>query len=443
MHYNNDYGMPKNKIRDLLIPFITLVIILIASVSVISYGRGYRLNITQKAINPTGLIAATSDPTGAQVLIDGNLRTATNNTINVDPGWYTITIQKEGFQTWEKRLRVQGEVVTRADAYLFPTNPSLSTLSTNGIVNPVLSPDGTKLAYVIPESATSTASANLVRRAGIWIFDLAERPLGLNRDARQIVKNGIADFSDTVLTWSPDSEQILAAVAHPITKSVSYYLLESGRLNESPRLVTDIAALVSDWEIMTAQRETELLTGMPGVLAETIKTNMQILSFAPDETKILYQASVSATLPDIIVPALIGSNSIEQQRKIENGSVYVYDIKEDRNYLIGTDSDLGLIPEPTPTIARRQPAAVSPVRFRTYVRPLPVQWLPTSRHLLLLTKERIEAMDYDATNRKTIYAGPFWDGFMVPWMNASRVLILTTLNPAAGTPPNLYAVNLR
>lgn len=432
--------MSLGKIREFLVPFVTFVLIIIVSAVVIAYGRGYRLDIIRKSLKPTGLIAATSDPTGAQVLIDGNLTTATNNSINVNPGWYTITIQKEGFQSWEKHIRVQGEVVTRADAYLFPANPSLSTLSTYGIVHPVLSPDGSKLAFIVPENTVATTASTLVNRSGIWILDLTERPLGFNRDARQIAKSAFTDFSDGVLTWSPDSKEILSAVENPVSGLTAYYLLDADRMNDSPQRVIDITDISTDWDNLQTLKNQEKLSGLKPELIRAVGSYMQILAFSPDETKILYQASVSATLPEIITPPLIGANSIPETRELASDSVYVYDIKEDKNYLIGPARELGVLPDPPVKSAKIQDP-VPP--YSVYSPPLPLQWLPTSRHLIILTKSGIDAMEYDATNRRTVYAGPFWDGFMAPWMNASRILILTTLNPAAGSVPNLYAVNFR
>jgi len=52
-------------------------------------------------------------------------------------------------------------------------------------------------------------------------------------------------------------------------------------------------------------------------------------------------------------------------------------------------------------------------------------------------------MDYDATNRRTAYAGPFWDSFAVPWASGGKLVILTNLNPSASAVNNLYVVNLK
>ena len=65
---------------------LPLLFIILGTIAVILYGRGYRIDFKQKTLTPTGLLSATSDPIGAQVYIVGVLKKATNNHINIDPG---------------------------------------------------------------------------------------------------------------------------------------------------------------------------------------------------------------------------------------------------------------------------------------------------------------------------------------------------------------------
>jgi hypothetical protein len=252
------------------------------------------------------------------------------------------------------------------------------------------------------------------------------------------------------LTWSPDSKQIIAATVSPLTYLPNYYLLDTGRLNESPIRITDIQTTMDEWNIIAKTKTVERLSVLKPLAATTLTPLMKILSFSPDETKILYEATASATILSILNPPLIGSDPTPENRDVKTGNIYVYDIKEDRNYLIGDVKTLGFV-KPTPTPAPRTrtripiPTATPAPEYSDlsdYNGPLPVQWLPTSKHLIAVSKDKIEAMDYDATNRKTLYSGPFLNGFVVPWSNASKLLILTTLNSATSY-PNLYAVNLR
>ncbi|KKW09815.1 MAG: hypothetical protein UY49_C0037G0001, partial [Microgenomates group bacterium GW2011_GWC1_49_7] len=118
------------KFSSIFMSFVTVCAILAAAVAVIAYGRGYRLDLKKSTLRPTGLISTASDPIGAQVFVDNILKTATNNSFGIDPGFYTVRISKEGYIPWEKQIRVQGEVVSQASAFLFPTNPSLSPITT-------------------------------------------------------------------------------------------------------------------------------------------------------------------------------------------------------------------------------------------------------------------------------------------------------------------------
>src|ERR1700690_3593733 len=94
-------AMPnRKKILPILAPLFTLGAILGASAVIIAYGRGYRTDGLN--VKPTGLLSTSSDPIGAQVFIDGKLITATNNSVNVDPGSHAIQISKDGYLSWEK-----------------------------------------------------------------------------------------------------------------------------------------------------------------------------------------------------------------------------------------------------------------------------------------------------------------------------------------------------
>lgn len=429
------------KIRSPLITFVTVCVVLGTAATIIAYGRGYRFDFNSTNVRPTGLMSATSQPVGAQVFIDGKLRAATDISFTIDPGWYTVTIAKEGYQSWEKYLRVQGEVVTRADAMLLPANPSLTAITGNGVVAPVLSPDGTKLAFVVP-TPTATSAGTLTARAGIWVLDLADKPLGLNRDSRQIATAGDLNPNLVSLAWSADSKEILVRLK-PKTGIPSFFLLETDRLNNPPIAAGSVLTLTNAWrELLRTKEEDKLATLAPEFIAEATES-MKIIAFSPDETKILYEATAAATLPEHIIPPLIGTNPTEETRTLTRDNLYVYDIKEDRNYSLGASQNLGVVPAPKPlTAAQRTPDAI----FDEYVAltgPKSLQWLATSRHLVYAGDEKIDVMEYDAGNRKTVYAGPFWDTFVVPWTNATKLVILTNLNPTASLENNLYAVNLR
>lgn len=439
--------MTRKDILSVIAALFSALLILSVSALLIAYGRGYRINITSGDVKPTGLIAATSDPTGAQVFINGSLKTATNQTINVEPGNYEVTIVKDGFQNWRKMLPVTPEVVSRADAYLIPSNPSLSTLTTTGVITPIQSPDGSKIAYLVPPDPASSVSAELVDRAGVWVYDMTDRPLSLNRTSRQIMKTPGIDLSTSQLYWSPDSKEIL--FTPPVKSALApSYLLSADKLNDPPRPLANNSLVISDWNKLKTKLEAVQRANLDSDFLPIATKSMSLLSFSPDETKILYVATASATIPIIQTPPLLGTNPTLEERNLKPNTVYVYDMKEDRNYPLCQLATCKPFAAPEPMEQTGKEISLSEMSKKigqklAEINVTYIQWLPTSRHLVLVSPDKIEIMEYDGQNKTTVYSGPFAESFVATWNNASKLIILTNLNNLATRRYNLYTVNLR
>ncbi|OGH07752.1 MAG: hypothetical protein A2171_02555 [Candidatus Levybacteria bacterium RBG_13_35_9] len=397
--------------KQLLISLVLLSLLVLATTLIIFYGKGYRINFNGgTAIAGTGLLVATSSPDGAQVFINDKLTTATDNTINLSPGDYEVKIFKDGYFPWQKKITIKKEVVSKADALLLPTAPKLESITNIGVSNPILDPTGTKIAYLV---ASQSALKN-----GIYVLDMSLRPiLTLQSSSTQIAQDSNVVFSQSSLRWSPDSKQLLASFTNPFPVD---YLLLAGGLNENPENVTTtLFSIDAGWKNLKDEKQKASMDSLRKPLKKVVLENFNILEWSDDETKILYTASRSANLPLVITPALIGTNSTPEERGIKKGSVYVYDIKEDRNYKI-----LDTLPENEDSS------------------PLPIMWHPDSKHLVYVHEGKIDLMEYDAQNQTTIYAGPFVNGYVFPWPDATKLVILTNLGNPLIT-PNLYTISLK
>jgi hypothetical protein len=62
----------------------------------------------------SGHLEITSNPTGAEISIDGNFVGDTPSETNVPTGSHTVTIAKKGYKTWERKLAVSGGKITVA-----------------------------------------------------------------------------------------------------------------------------------------------------------------------------------------------------------------------------------------------------------------------------------------------------------------------------------------
>jgi hypothetical protein len=396
----------------------------ISLVAVLIIKIGYRPDLAGRTFRPTGLLVTTSIPNGASVYIDGKLKTATDNTLNLSPGKYDIEIKKDGFYPWKKRLTIKTELVTKADAWLFSTYPDLKALTFTGAVNPVFSPDEQKVAF-----AVVTASA---ANQGIWILDLADRPLGLNSQPRQILQSipKGKDLSTAVYEWSPDTKQIL------LTLSKESYLIDTARLNLATGL-TDISlgltTLKKRWQDEEAVKQEAKMARLPEKLFLVLKNSVKNIQFSPDETKIMYTATASATIPDGIIPPLANPGTQKESRTIEPGKLYIYDLKEDKNFYITEAVRFEPPKEPSKSKGKTPTPLVKPTTN--------ISWYPTSKHIFIVQSNKISIGEYDNTNWADVYTGTFENLFAFPFPAGNRFLVLTSIGK--DTPLNLYAVTLR
>ena len=397
--------------KQLFVPIGILAFLLLATILVVLYGKGYRLSdLGKPKILGTGLLVATSQPDGSQVFINNHLTTATNNTINLIPETYHVKIVKEGYFPWEKTIKVKKEVVSVTGALLFAKAPKLESITESGVANPMIDPSQTKLAF--------TVASQSARKNGIYVLDMTSKPiLTLTSASTQIASDTTDLFSQAALTWSPDGREILATIYNPQNKELStIYLLKANGFNDNPQ---DITATISNtqtlWQTEKSEKEKAQIASLSSKLKKLISENFNIISWSPDETRILYTASESAQLHLVINPPLIGTDSTPQERVIQKNLLYVYDMKEDKNYKI---------PD-------------FPNSFQ-----LPLSWFPDSKHLVYVENNKIGIMESDGSNRTIVYAGPFTDSFVFPWPDGYKLVILTNLGNT-NISPNLYTIGLK
>ncbi len=379
------------KIRVLVFLLSTLVIG-VAGVIFIMYAKGYRLDGQTFTFAPNGILVANSQPTGAQIFINGELKGATNSTLPLHPGTYDIAIKKDQYITWNKRMVIEKEVVTQIDTFLFPAAPSLSAITFAGVFNPVISPDLTKIAYG--------------DKAGIWVIETFNFPIGFNREPRKIVDT---DVTNATWQWSPDSRELI------LKSGLSSYLLNATTFTDQGKLVNIAGAqetkTLALWNQEKQTRLISQLSQLPSEIGTILQNKTTNIAFSPDEQKILYQATSNGSIPSGIIPGLPGSSTQKQERALKAKKFYVFDRKEDRNFEVGDETQV-------------------------------LYWFPTSNHLVLPEKDKVTIMDYDGTNRQSIYTGNYVFPNAYPSANVNRIFILTNLGADKIT-PNLYSLSLK
>jgi len=389
--------------------FLSLILgIGVVAFFLIKLASGYRLDLTTKSMKPTGLLVANSFPTQASIFINGKLnKNKTTASISLTPGEYEIEIKKDGLTSWYKKILIEKELVVKTDAYLFPTYPDLRALTSTGASKPVMAPDGKKVVFAVDNQEDS--------KNGLWVLDLTERPLGLEREPKQIVQSAPKgrNFAQGNYEWSPDSKQVLVTL--PKTKTTEEnFLLDISVLNDDTKLIDmteQKEILQKRWLDEQEIVQKDKMTSLPEELSLILEDSAKDFAFSPDESRLMYTATAAASIPKELIPPLPGASSQKEARDIEKGKIYVYDFKEDRNFYLMDEQDKK------------------------------VSWFPTSRHIFLVQNDKISIIEYDGTNQVDLYSGPFENSFAFPFSSGNKILVLTSLSKE--TPPNLYSISLR
>jgi hypothetical protein len=434
--------------------FFSAIAILVGTILAIQYAQG-RYHFTKDGLSKeTGLLSANSFPTGAQVYINDRLVSATDDTLYLKPDEYQIKIQKEGYHTWEKKLKVEGALVTQTNAQLFPVVPKLTPLTFSGVSNVSPSPDGQKLLFY-------TNSATTQAKNGLYILDLSNSLMLFQKDAVQIAEDTLSlDLATAKFIWSPDSSEVML-----ITENKEM-LLDTGKKNNL-RLLTDISfkkgQLLSTWEEEIYLRERQFLSKFPDEIIQIATESAHNVYLSPDKERLIYTADKSLTIPEGLIPPVLATNTQPESRNIEANKIYIYDREEDKNFYVGEEaSESGLIKNllandlynKTPMNLESSPSAFLNLQATTsaqtadnyslYYTSLTAdtyQWMPDSKHVAMVSDDKINIKTYDNTNDTTVYSGPFTDNFIYPWPDGSKLLILTSFSPE--TPVNFYAVDLK
>lgn len=431
---------------------VTVCIFLLALAALIAYARGYRLDIRSTEVSSRGLVAVTSTPRSAKILVNNVLKGVTDTSLYLSPGTYTITIVKDGYFPWSKTIKVQGEIVQSTDATLYPINASLSPLTNIGILRAIpFGVDGKKVLIFsntnLPQQ-TNTLPDPLpseeigLSKKGIFVYDPRTQAVSIFPALNQIADYAV--FGENVesktydIIFSPDFDQIIVFFNpqypsdSPSSTIVSQfdtqykipetfdaaYLLSLGELNTSPFDVTFSAlSLVEAWSMEKSDNIRALLSGYHNKVQTFIESSAKIIDISPDKTRILYEATVAATLEPVLQQPLIGANQTEDIRDTEPQNIYVYDVREDRNYLVLPSSALQ----------------------RQHGYPL---FHPNSKNIVLNEDSSIAIMDYDGMNKQKLYSGPYDNSFFAVTSDG-RILVLANFNPALNKSLDLYAVGIR
>lgn len=364
--------MTANRNRKSLLFILSIAVFIVITTFLISvFARGYRLDHGNGVfrLRATGILSATSKPKSASVYLNNILETNTDNTLNLDPGSYHLKITKDGYFPWEKNIQIYPELVFQSDAELFLQNPQPTFFSQTSIHHPTLAPDNNKIIFAV---ATSSAE---FEQPGLYLLEFTEIPLLSSRINHKLISPdspGLV-WSKYNFEFSPDSKTVLATL--PKGSAFLIDLDKKISLSDLTDIGPRLPAIKNSWLQNKKQFILPLLDRLPSGLASFIATN-STLAYNSFGDKVLYTASTSGQLPPLLSSPPANRSTQTQDRQLQPGFFYVYDLKEDTNFNLGSTQSQFL------------------------------SWVPYTNHLNYIADNHLYIIEYDTTNKHLVHSFP-------------------------------------
>ncbi len=152
----------KSRYGLIVLGFLTFIIL---APAIVLYVRGIKYDTEKQEFVQTGILAVRADPSSVTVSLDGEFVSDSAKDLKfLQPKDYSIKLEKENYQPWEKRLGVVGGQVTWASPstgkiILFFSSPTTTTVS-DGVTD--FSGPGNKniLAFISQNSFIVTSPNN-------------------------------------------------------------------------------------------------------------------------------------------------------------------------------------------------------------------------------------------------------------------------------------------
>jgi hypothetical protein len=375
---------------------LTLLVLLGVTTFIFLYTSGFRLHKDKKDnavdLTKTGMISAKSLPEGASVYLDGELVTATNDTISgLEPGVHKLKMVKKGYEEWEKDIEVYEELVTDITAVLVSQSPMFEPLTNTGASNPSVSPSLSQLAYFSKDA----------QEPGVWIIPINQGGLNLFRANPSVVLEDtqVSTYSDgKSITWSPNEKQLLVE-----TKDEYYYLVDLE--TNTAESVTNPQEILQNWQEALKKKREDFVNKL-NISDDLTKLALSDnVIWSPDEKKFLFTE--------------------------QNGDQLAYKVYD--------------LEKPLPVGEK-----VETTVFTTNVNdPQPeISWYADSFHLILtegpITEENrgtISLIRIDGTNKVEIYGGSLNSPMVYSVPSGDKIIILTSFK--SGDQTDLYTVGIR
>ncbi len=151
------YHMTNKKVKNILSKissFGIILLILVISLLIVLYARGYNLDLSNFSITSSGIIRINTTPNNSQVYLNNKYVGVSPLVLNsIDPGSYYIKILKNNYTEWNSLVTVKSGNITNVDSFLLPSQVDQSIVKTDGNIYKVIYNDNSNYIYIITDKS--------------------------------------------------------------------------------------------------------------------------------------------------------------------------------------------------------------------------------------------------------------------------------------------------
>ncbi len=209
----------KDKIIPVLLSILSSIIILLGAAIIYLYSSGYRIDIFKREISITGVITIQSDPNLAEMYINQENvgRTPRSHVLKV--GDYDISLKKESYKDWNKKITVaEGKSTPLFPFLVYDTTASKEKWQSDGLIEKIwMNETRNNILFLQKDSNSSYSLWEYTINTPIWDFSTNPSKI-LSLESNKIA-----------ISISPNGQRaILTSTASDTT---SFYLLNTQQLN--------------------------------------------------------------------------------------------------------------------------------------------------------------------------------------------------------------------
>ncbi|MHC1716665.1 MAG: PEGA domain-containing protein [Candidatus Dojkabacteria bacterium] len=207
------------KLLSILFPIFSTIFILAVALGMYYFSKGYRINISEREITKTGVLAVKTDPLLASTFINDENTGRTPNSKALSVGEYNVSVRKENYLDWNKRVQVVEEKSTVLTPWMVLKENTKNEIwkSSNKLEKYWIDQKNETLIYLIKDSESQYTLWRYKINTPLWDF---------NTNPIEILT---LQSKDIELTVSPKGNQVLLKI---LTEKTPLYILDTSKKND-------------------------------------------------------------------------------------------------------------------------------------------------------------------------------------------------------------------